>query len=100
MTRIEDNENRLDKLSKIVSDFDKCFTDFEESLNDYYLLNKYYGSKKWLKDKEDYECGRIDNIKAGVLSEDAVWNLDEEVRDLFIRMDKLLKRYNKNKNSH
>ena len=37
------------------------------------------------------------NIKAGVLSEDAVWNLDEDISDLIKRMNKLIKSINNKK---
>ena len=54
-------------------------------------LNRYYGSKNCFKDKEYFEKCKIKNIKAGVLSEDAVWNLDETVKDIFDRMKKIVK---------
>lgn len=91
MNRINDNEKRLDTLQEIVSNLDKDLTELENNINEYYKLNKYYGSKNWLKDKEDFENGKIKNIKAGVLSEDAVWNLDEDISDLIKRMNKLIK---------
>ena len=95
--RIEENEKRLDTLKDIVSSLDNDLTDLESNINEYYKLNKYYGSKNWLKDKEDFENGKIKNIKAGVLSEDAVWNLDEDISDLIKRMNKLIKLINNKK---
>ena len=97
MNRIEENEKRLDSLNDIVSSLDKDITDLENNINEYYKLNKYYGSKNWLKDKEDFENGKIKDIKAGVLSEDAVWNLDEDMNDLIKRMNKLIKFMNNKK---
>ena len=97
MNRIEDNEKRLDTLKEIVSNLDKDLTELENNINEYYKLNKYYGSKNWLKDKEDFENGKIKDIKAGVLSEDAVWNLDEDMNDLIKRMNKLIKFMNNKK---
>lgn len=97
MKRIIDNEKRLDTLNNIVLNLDKDLTDLENNLNEYYKLNNYYGSKNWLKDKEDFENGKINNIKAGVLSEDAVWNLDEDINDLLIRMNKLIELVNNKK---
>ena len=95
--RIEENEKRLDTLKDIVSSLDKNLTDLESNINEYYKLNKYYGSKNWLKDKEDFENGKIKDIKAGVLSEDAVWNMDEDMNDLIKRMNKLIKFMNNKK---
>ena len=86
MGRIEENEERLDKLNESVLALDKDLDSFEDLIHEYYSLNEYYGSKEWLKDKDDFEKGKIKNVKAGVLSEDAVWNLDENVKDLLTRM--------------
>ena len=86
MGRIEENEERLDKLNESVLALDKDLDSFEDLIHEYYSLNEYYGSKEWLKDKDDKKKKKIKNVKAGVLSEDAVWNLDENVKDLLTRM--------------
>lgn len=96
MKRIEDNEKRLDKLSKIVSKLNNNLVNFEELIQDYYSLNEYYGSKEWFQDKDAFESGKIKDIKAGVLSEDAVWNLDENIKDLIIKMEEIIKLYKNN----
>lgn len=96
MKRIEDNEKRLDKLSKIVSKLNNNLVNFEDLIQDYYSLNEYYGSKEWFQDKDDFESGKIKNIKAGVLSEDDVWNLDENIKDLIIKMEEIIKLYKNN----
>lgn len=96
MKKIEDNEKRLDKLSKIVSKLNNNLVNFEDLIQDYYSLNEYYGSKEWFQDKDDFESGKIKNIKAGVLSEDAVWNLDENIKDLIIKMEEIIKLYKNN----
>ena len=97
MKRIKDNEIRLDSLHTIIDNLDKQLDIFENNINEYYKLNKYYGSKNWFKDKENFEKGIIKNIKAGVLTEDAVWDLDEKTRELINRMDNIVKRFNDNK---
>ena len=91
MGRIEENEERLDKLNESVLALDKDLDSFEDLIHEYYSLNEYYGSKEWLKDKDDFEKEKIKNVKAGVLSEDAVWNLDENVKDLLTRMEGIIK---------
>lgn len=96
MKKIEDNEKRLDKLSKIVSKLNSNLASFEDLIQDYYSLNEYYGSKEWFQDKNDFESGKLKNIKAGVLSEDAVWNLDENINDLIIKMEEIIKLYKNN----
>lgn len=77
--RIQENEERLDRLTVIMRDLENALDNFEESQALLKDLNEYYGSKEWFKDKDAYETGKIERIKAGVLSEDAVWNLITDV---------------------
>ena len=88
--RINKNEERLDKVLESVEELEKALEKFKENHKNFELLNKYYGSKNWFKDKESYEQGEIFGIKAGVLSEDAVWNLDERVAELVSEMEKII----------
>ena len=92
MKRIENNELKLNKLNSIISTLEKDISELESSIKDYKSLNKYYGSKAWFKDKDDFEKGKYSNIKAGVLSEDAVWNMDEDMKDLLKRMKSIIKK--------
>ena len=91
--RISKNEERLDKLLLSVKELEKALENFKASKKDLDLLNKYYGSKNWLKDKEAYENGSIPKVKAGVLSEDAVWNLNEDINDLIKDMKSIVKMF-------
>ena len=95
MNRIEKNEKRLDDLNELALTLEEDLDKLEGSIKEYQLLNKYYGSKNWFKDKEDFEKGKIKNIKAGVLSEDAVWNLDEKISEILVRMDSIIKQIRK-----
>ncbi len=88
--RINKNEERLDKVLESVEELEKALEKFKENHKNFELLNKYYGSKNWFKDKESYEQGEFFRIKAGVLSEDAVWNLDERVAELVSEMEKII----------
>lgn len=91
ISRIEENEKRLDSLLASVNNLEQSLADFKSKKKDLKELKKYYGSKKWLKDKEAYEQNKIPKIKAGVLSEDAVWNLLEEIDELLKEMKSLKK---------
>ena len=93
--RIKINENRLDNLDKITKKLDTELAAYEIIINDYHLLNNYYGSKYWFEDKEDYEKSIINNVKAGVLSEDAVWNLKEETDELINKMESIIEKLKK-----
>ena len=89
--RISKNEERLDKLLLNIKQLEKALENFKASKKDLDLLNKYYGSKNWLKDKEAYENGSIPKIKAGVLSEDTIWDMNEELKDLIKDMKNIVK---------
>ena len=96
--RITDNEERLDKLLESIKTLQKDLDNFKLLHNDLVLINQYYGSKKWFKDKEKYEKGIIKNIKAGVLSEDTVWNMNDDINDLINDMEDIIKLYKERKN--
>ena len=87
--RIIENEERLNNISKSIRIINSDLDLLESITKEIKLLNKYYGSKKWFDDKEKYESGNIKNIKAGVLSEDSVWNLDEDTKELSIRLGEI-----------
>ena len=91
--RITKNEERLDNLLKSIKELEISLSNFKNNKKDLYLLNKYYGSKNWFKDKENYEQRNISNIKAGFLSEDAVWNMNEDIKDLIKEMKKIIKEF-------
>jgi hypothetical protein len=97
LSRIEKNEELLnDSLSYIknLKDVVDNYHLYKEKID---LLNKYYGSKEWFKDKEKYEKGIIKDINAGVLSEDSVWNLNEDFSDLIEEMKNIIIDYSNNK---
>lgn len=93
--RISINEERLDGINKNIHDLEITLNKFKNNIRDIKLLNKYYGSKSWFKDKEDYENGKIPKIKAGVLGEDAVWNMNENISDIINQMKLIIEDYNK-----
>ena len=90
--RINTNEERLDNILLSIKELNDALDKYELNKKDLALLKKYYGSKNWFKDKESYEKGDIKNIKAGVLSEDAVWNMLDEIDELKKRMINISKK--------
>ena len=87
--RIQENEEKLDKLCVIVNELDVALNKFEEAQTILKELNEYYGSKEWFEDKEAFDGGNIKNVKAGVLSEDAVWDLITDINYLKDKMKKI-----------
>ena len=91
--RIMKNEERLDNIIETIKDVNKSLDEFDSIDEDLKELNKYYGSKSWLNDLKKYDEGNFKNIKAGVLSEDAVWNTLEDLNDLIDRMNFICSKY-------
>ncbi|MBR3490477.1 MAG: DUF4298 domain-containing protein [Bacilli bacterium] len=94
INRISKNEEKLDKALSSVKNLEEALYDFKSNKKNIEQLNKYYGSKEWFKDKDAYEQNKIPKVKAGVLSEDAVWNLNEDVKDLINEMRKIVGKWN------
>ena len=92
---ITKNEELLDSISSTIANTKTALEEFKTLKEKIELLNKYYGSKDWFKDKEDFEAGKISNIKAGVLSEDAVWNINEELADTIKEMKEIIQLFSK-----
>lgn len=93
--RITKNEERLDNILESIKELEKALEIFKNNQKNIKLINKYYGSKNWFKDKEYYEQGKISNIKAGVLSEDAVWNMLDDIKDITNEMKMIIKNIEK-----
>ena len=91
--RISKNEERLDNMICCINELKSALEKFEANKKDLSLLKKYYGSKNWFKDKEMYENGTFPKIKAGVLSEDAVWDMLDEVDFLVEEMRNLVENF-------
>ena len=95
--RIVKNEKRLDSILNSINDLEISLEQFKANFNNIKLLNKYYGSKNWFKDKDDYENNLIPKVKAGVLSEDAIWNMNEEIKELITEMKSITFLFENNK---
>ena len=91
--RIKENEKRLDNVLLSIKKLNEALNDFEINKKNIKILNKYYGSKTWFKYKDLLESGKIENIKAGVLGEDTIWDLLENIDLLIAKMKKIIKDY-------
>ena len=80
-------EFRLDRASAAVMELSAALDRYEDAQKAIASLEAYYGSDEWRKDFADDEAGRLPkDLKRGVLSEDAVWNLLSDNRDLKARI--------------
>lgn len=94
--RITKNEERLDSALKAVKELKIALENFKENQKNIKLVSKYYGSKNWFKDKEYYEQGKISKVKAGILSEDTIWNMLEDIKELTREMQIIINNQNNN----
>lgn len=84
--RINKNERKLDSVLLSIKNLENAINEFKKNKKYIYDLNKYYGSKVWFKDKDNYENDKIPKVKAGVLSEDTIWNMNDDIKDLYKEM--------------
>ena len=81
--RIEAMETILDRAREAVLSMDSALSDFVEAQDQIEELDKYYSSGLWREDFEADEAGELpEDLKRGVLSEDAVYDLLTDNRDL------------------
>ena len=86
MTRIEritNMESLFDKSEEVVKRLEAAIKDFSEIEHDIAKLEAYYNSPQWRKDFEADEAGKLpQDLKRGVLSEDGIWNLLSNYKEL------------------
>ena len=85
--------NRITKMESALNEITKAIKDLQDQLDRLKLsrenavaLYSYYGSEDWHKDREEE---LPEGIKAGVLSEDAVYDSITELRELAFNMIEL-----------
>ena len=89
--RIEKMEQCLDDSVKAIHELSEALSAYETVQLQYRTLSDYYGSDQWMRDFEDDEAGKLPrDLKRGVLSEDAVYDLITENRELLVRMLRLV----------
>lgn len=89
--RIRQMEQRLDRASAAVMELSAALDKYAEAQEALTVLNEYYGSDEWKQDYADDEAGRLpQDLKRGVLSEDGIWNLLTDNRDLIERIQEII----------
>ena len=83
LERIEYMENILDGAASAVAELRTALERYVGLTDRLEELSEYYGSELWMADFEADEAGLLpEDLKRGVLSEDAVYTLLEENREL------------------
>lgn len=90
IARIRLMERHLDRATAAVKRLTGALDKWEEAQEAIAALEAYYGSDQWKQDFADDEAGRLpDGLKRGVLSEDGIWNLLTDVKELSERVKEL-----------
>jgi hypothetical protein len=87
--RIEEYELKFDKILELNKEMNSLINDYKKYLKYVDEINKYYGSKEWFEDLKAYDSGKIIKVKAGVLSEDGIWNMDDDLKEISQDLKKL-----------
>ena len=83
LERIQRMERCLDEATAAVKALKEAHDQFDAAQPALQALSEYYGSELWEQDYADDEAGRFPTtLKRGVLSQDTIWNLLEEVKNL------------------
>lgn len=83
--RISSMEKIMEEMQGRVSQLRSSLDSFSEGQKRYARLIDYYGSSQWMKDYEADEAGKLPaDLKRGVLSEDGVYDLILEYKELLL----------------
>ena len=83
IARIRTMEQRMNRAAAAVKRLSVALDKWETAQDDITALGEYYGSDLWRQDFADDEAGLLPaDLKRGVLSEDGLWNLLVDVREL------------------
>ena len=89
--RIREMEQRLDKASAAVMHLSAALDEYVAAGEAIRELSEYYSSSEWKQDLADDEAGRLPHdMKRGVLSEDGIWNLLEDNKELLTRIQSVV----------
>jgi hypothetical protein len=87
LARIRKMERCLNRALAAVKRLEAALDKWDDAQEAIAALNEYYGSDLWKQDLADDEAGRLPaDLKRGVLSEDGIWNLLTDYRELTARM--------------
>ena len=93
--RIRQMECHLNTALAAVKHLEGALDEWEAAQDAIIALNEYYGSQAWHQDLADDEAGLLPkDLKRGVLSQDAIWNLLTDLRDLNTRLREIANKVN------
>ena len=85
--RITKMEKNLDASAEAIAELSAALDKYEAARKAWKELSDYYGSNRWMSDFEADEAGKLPkDLKRGVLSEDTVYDLITDNRELVSKM--------------
>ena len=85
--RITRMEKNLDVSAEAIKGLSEALEKYEAALPAWKKLCGYYGGAQWMRDFEADEAGKLPkDLKRGVLSEDTVYDLIVDNRELIMKM--------------
>ncbi len=91
--RIQSMERALDEVSWAQRKLSQALEAFSSTEAALIALSDYYGSEAYRRDLESDEAGLLpEGLKRGVLSEDAVYDLLSDLREMAAEMQAVAKR--------
>lgn len=89
--RIKQMENYLDESKESIEELNKALDKYLSTDKKYQKLVDYYTSSLWMKDYEDDENNKLPkNLKRGVLSQDSVYDLINEHKEVIKKAMKII----------
>lgn len=89
IARIRLMERRLNQALAAVKRLNSALEKYEAAQEAIVALSEYYGSDLWKQDFAADEAGLLpEGLKRGVLSEDGIWNLLTDCKELDRRLGK------------
>ena len=87
ISRIKKYENILSISNKTINNLEKNIQALKELEDDINSLNKYYGSNEWYQDINDDNLELLPkDMNRGVLSEDGIYNMLINHKEIAIEM--------------
>ena len=88
--RIQEMERRLEEAVEAVEQMEEALGRYEAAQEAVERLAGYLDSEEWRRDFADDEKGLLPaDLKRGVLSEDGIWHLLDNNRELATRMQEI-----------
>ena len=85
--RVSRMESYLDESGAAITELSEALEKYESVQDKYYELEEYYGSEDWMADFDADRAGELPaDLKRGVLSEDAVYDLITDHIELMKRL--------------